>query len=132
MYLHRTVPTFVTTCDPAVTLVLQALVEQPPVHPNDVLREIVELAQLPTPEAPYADDDAQLGNHTALEEDPDLIDTELNVSPEADIYGEQNFQGNVQPDMSGNAGGAWSDDNFTDAALEDETFDTSGFDVVDS
>lgn len=113
---------------------IQALVEQPPVHPNDVLREIVELAQLQTSEVSYEDDEAQFDNQAGLEEDADLADVELNGSPEADTsYGQQNFQPTQesgQRDMGG-SGSAWSDDSFTDAALDDEAFEASGFDVVD-
>ena len=115
-------------------MVLQALVEQPPVHPNDVLREIVELAQLPTSEAVYEDDEAQFDNQAGLEEDADLVDVELEGGPEADTsYGQQNFQPTQergQADMAG-GGAGWSDDSFTDAALDDEAFEASGFDVVD-
>ena len=119
---------------PATALVLQALVEQPPVHPNDVLREIVELAQLPTSEAVYEDEEAQFDDQAGLEEDADLVDVELEGGPEADMsYGQQNFQPpqeRSQADMAG-GGAGWSDDSFTDAALDDEAFEASGFDVVD-
>lgn len=120
---------------PTTPVVLQALVEQPPVHPNDVLREIVELAQLPTSEAVYEDDEAQFDNQAGLEEDADLVDVELEEgSPEADVsYGQQDFQPTQergQADMAG-GGAGWSDDSFTDAALDDEAFEASGFDVVD-
>ena len=125
MYVYVCAPICVTTQH----RVVQALVEQPPVHPNDVLREIVELAQLPMSEAPYEDEDAQLENQAPVEEDPDLV--ELDGSSEAEAYGEQRFQESAQPELVGSGGGAWSDDSFTDAALEDDAFDTSGFDVVD-
>ena len=119
---------------PTAAVAFQALVEQPPVHPNDVLREIVELAQLPTSEAPYEDDEPQFDNQPGLEEDADLADVELDGSPEADMsYGQQSFQPTQesgQTDMGG-SGPAWSDDSFTDAALDDEAFESSGFDVVD-
>ncbi|KAL3156643.1 hypothetical protein ABBQ38_000926 [Trebouxia sp. C0009 RCD-2024] len=114
---------------PESHLLQQALVEQPPVHPNDVLREIVELAQLPMSEAPYEDDFAQLENQAAVDEDPDLVD--LDGTSEAETYGGQSFQQGGRPEMGGSGGAAWSDDSFTDAALEDDAFDTSGFDVVD-
>lgn len=122
------------TAAPTAAVALQALVEQPPVHPNDVLREIVELAQLPSSEALYEDDEAQFDDQAGLEEDADLADVELDGSPEADMsYGQQNFpptQESGQSDMGG-GGSAWSDDSFTDAALDDEAFEASGFDVVD-
>ena len=99
-----------------------------------MLREIVELAQLPTSDASYEDDEAQFDNQAGLEEDADLADVELDGSPEADMsYGQQNFQPTQergQPDVGG-GGSAWSDDSFTDAALDDEAFEASGFDVVD-
>lgn len=116
----------------AVTV--QALVEQPPVHPNDVLREIVELAQLPTSEISYEDDEVPFDNQAGLEEDADLADVELDGSPEADMsYGQQNLQPTQESGQRdrGGSGSAWSDDSFTDAALDDETFEASGFDVVD-
>lgn len=130
LYLHSTILHLsLHLAVPTVASVLQALVEQPPVHPNDVLREIVELAQLPMSEAPYEDDFAQLENQAAVDEDPDLVD--LDGTSEAETYGGQSFQQGGRPEMGGSGGAAWSDDSFTDAALEDDAFDTSGFDVVD-
>ena len=109
---------------------MQALVEQPPVHPNDVLREIVELAQLPMSQIPY-EDDPQFGSQLDGAEDADLLGSERVGDNDLDPSDEQ--QG---PEPSAQAsqpqpGAAWSDNSFTDAALDDDTFDTSGFDVVE-
>ena len=112
-------------------LVGQALVEQPPVHPNDVLREIVELAQLPMSQEQY-EEDPQFDSQLGAEEDADLLESETD-GDEADMsYGQQSFAPS-QPKgapVSDAGGAAWSDDSFTDAALDDKAFDTSGFDVV--
>ena len=106
--------------------------EQPPVHPNDVLREIVELAQLPTSQEQY-DEDPQFDSQLGAEEDADLLESDTDGDESDMSYGQQSFapsQQNGAPKGDG-GGGAWSDDSFTDAALDDNAFDTSGFDVVE-
>ena len=120
---------------------VQALVEQPPVHPNDVLREIVDLAQLPVSQEPY-DEDAELQFDSELDpnDDADQLEPESSVLVDDDVspnmtYGQQSFQPAQQTDSAldaQNGGGAgWTDDDFTDAAVDDDNFDTSGFDVAE-
>ena len=122
---------------------MQALVEQPPVHPNDVLREIIDLAQLPVSQQPF-DDDPQLQFDSQLdqeEEDEEPLDRELDLqgggAPLNMSYGQQDFQpaqGFGESGQGQNGGGTdagWTDDSFTDAALDDESFGPSGFDVVE-
>ena len=60
--------------------VLQALVEDPPVHPNDVLREIVDLAQLPTMQDEFEE-----------ENDPDFLEA-LAEEPAAFEYNLSRWQ----------------------------------------
>ncbi|DBA99100.1 TPA: hypothetical protein ACH3X1_014234 [Trebouxia sp. C0004] len=120
-------------------LLQQALVEQPPVHPNDVLREVVDLAQLPISQDTF-DEDPQLQYDSQIDrdEDEELLDPGLDLQADDaqpdTSYGQQTFQPAQEFDNSGqaqNSGGAgWTDDSFTDAALDDDTFDPSGFTVV--
>ena len=99
-------------------ILLQALVEEPPVHPFDVLQEVLALAKL---------------EQVALEEPQEFYDEQDPYQSGADgddldadaSYGQPSFQ----PTQFG-GGAEWEDDSFTDAALDDEKFDTSGFDVV--
>lgn len=122
---------------------MQALVEQPPVHPNDVLREIIDLAQLPVSQQPF-DDDPQLQFDSQLdqeEEEEELLEPEFDQqaggAPLNMPYGQQDFQpaqGFGEPGQGPNGGGGdagWTDDSFTDAALDGESFGPSGFDVVE-
>jgi len=117
-------------------------VEQPPVHPNDVLCEIVDLAQLPVSQEPFDEDphlqfDAPVDN----DEDADQLDSESdlpvdNAQPnmsygQQDLQPTQQFGGPVDSENGGGQGAGWTDDSFTDAALDDDSFDTSGFDVVE-
>ena len=60
--------------------VLQALVEDPPVHPNDVLREIVDLAQLPSMQDEFDE-----------ENDPDFLEA-LAEEPAAFEYNLSRWQ----------------------------------------
>ena len=121
---------------------LQALVEQPPVHPNDVLREVVDLAQLPISQDTF-DEDPQLQYDSQLdhEEDEELLDPGLGLQADDaqpnTSYGQQTFQPaqeieeSRQAQNGGGSGAGWTDDSFTDAALDDDTFDPSGFNVVE-
>lgn len=117
-------------------VLLQALVEDPPVHPVDVLREIIDLGQLPLQPA-YEAGDPQEG-FTSSETDDSLDATEL----DQDLLAEGSSQlQNVEQAMDasqpiqparGNATEAagWTDDSFTDAAIDDSDFD-AGFDIVE-
>jgi len=121
---------------------LQALVEQPPVHPNDVLREVVDLAQLPISQDTF-DEDPQLQYDSQLdrEEDEELLDPGLGLQADDaqpdTSYKQQTFQPAQEFDESrqaqngGGTGAGWTDDSFTDAALDGDTFDPSGFNVVE-
>lgn len=130
--LHNT-----ATCKRASDMLVlwQALVEDPPVHPEDVLREIVDLGQLPL-QPPYEggelqevfdssesedsldgtglDEDISVENSTEVQDDEQLAVASLQQSGQAD---------------AGNAAG-WTDDSFTDAALDDSDFD-AGFDPIE-
>lgn len=125
-------------------LLQQALVEQPPVHPNDVLREVVDLAQLPISQDTF-DEDPQLQDDNQLdrEEDEELLEPGIGLQADPDdaqpnlSYGQQTFQPvqeldeSTQAQNGGGTGAGWTDDSFTDAALDDDTFDASGFNVVE-
>ena len=105
-------------------------------HPVDVLREIIDLGQLPLQPA-YEAGDPQEG-FTSSETDDSLDATEL----DQDLLAEGSSQlQNVEQAMDasqpiqparGNATEAagWTDDSFTDAAIDDSDFD-AGFDIVE-
>ena len=121
---------------------LQALVEQPPVHPNDVLREVVDLAQLPISQDTFDEDpQTQYDSQLDHEEDEELLDpgsglpaddAQPNTSYEQQTFQPaQEFDESTQAQNGGGTGTGWTDDSFTDTALDDDTFDASGFNVVE-
>ena len=107
-----------------------------------MLREVVDLAQLPISQDTF-DEDPQLQYDSQLdhEEDEELLDPGLGLQADDaqpnTSYGQQTFQPAQELDESrqaqngGGSGAGWTDDSFTDAALDDDTFDPSGFNVVE-
>lgn len=115
----------------------QALVEDPPVHPADVLREIVDLGQLPLQPVGYEDTNFEPQESLDPSDVEDAIDaTELDE--DIDVEGQQQVDEQVQTPSqqlqaasgSGEGGAGWTDDSFTDSAIDESDFD-AGFDVVE-
>ena len=116
---------------------LQALLEDPPVHPNDVLREIIDLAQLPVLEDEFGADDSDVSVTELLRYHGDdetgempLPDYEFadDISPLAPAY-EQGAQQSVGAvDEQGGDSRAAADQS-PDAGLGDDIFNTDAFDV---
>ena len=114
----------------------QALVEDPPVHPEDVLREIVDLGQLPL-QPSYEGGDPQEGFDTFESEDSldgTGLDEDIPVESSTEVQDDESLaifpqQATSAQSAAGNATG-WTDDSFTDAALDDSDFD-AGFDPVE-
>ena len=120
---------------------MQALAEEPPVHPNDVLRELVDLAQLPVSQESFEeqpemqpdasgdiDDDAE----QLLDSESDLVDHGQDpaaTGPQA-FEPAQQFEGSVDGQQGDQGAAGWTDDSFTGAAVDDDSFDRSSFDVI--
>ena len=131
--LHNT-----ATCKPASDMLVlsQALVEDPPVHPEDVLREIVDLGQLPL-QPPYEGGEPQEGFDSSESEDSldgTGLDEDIPVESSTEVQDDDQLAVATSPLQSGqaDAGNAagWTDDSFTDAALDDSDFD-AGFDPIE-
>lgn len=115
-------------------ILLQALVEDPPVHPNDVLREIVDLAQLPILQEEPPSDTAELLQYQGDDDEMDEQDHEFadDVSPVLSGYGQSSQQADYADDKPDESGNVWDDDRYTDADFEDDdVFDTDAFDAED-
>lgn len=108
-------------------------------HPADVLREIVDLGQLPLQPAYTAQEpqqeslDPELDEQNASGLDGDMLPYDESVEGqdgEQSMPSSSQFQsGQEQTQSMGDNNRGWSDGSFTDAALDDNDFD-AGFDVV--
>ena len=114
---------------------MQALVEDPPVHPVDVLREIIDLGQLPLQPA-YEAGDPQEGFTSETDDSLDAteLDQDLLAEGSSQIQNVEQAMDASQPThpaqgIAPEAAG-WTDDSFTDTAIDDSDFD-AGFDVVE-